>query len=521
MRSPRLREFLPRGIAPDLPDLSAAAPSRFSSADLAPIPASARSWGLWHYAALWVGMSVCIPTYMLAAALIEAGLTWQWSLAAILLGNAIVLVPLLVNAHAGARYGIPFPVYVRAAFGLRGAHVPSLLRAVVACGWFGIQTWIGGLAIHEMLTIVWPSWATLGGGGIWMGYALPHYLAFLIFWCMNVYFVLAGTESIKWLETAAAPLLIVAGLALLWWAQGRVGGFGELLGGATVLGGGEGDASATVRAFTWTLFFPWVTAMVGFWATLALNVPDFTRHATSQRGQAIGQSLGLLVTMPLFAFIGVAVTSATVKIYGVAIWNPVTLVARIAAESGSTVVALLALGTLLVATLTTNIAANIVAPAASFANLKPRRISLRLGGLIAATLGIVLIPWRLLDAYQTWLLSYSGLLGAVGGVIVTDYLIVRRGVLDVAALYMEGGIYWYRGGVARGAMIALVAGIGTALLGAVIPALHFLFSGAWFSAAIVASVVHWWLAPRVPPASSSVASVRVPLTPVGHAEALR
>jgi NCS1 family nucleobase:cation symporter-1 len=485
---PRLSELLPQGIAPDVPNLAAAAPSRFSSADLAPIPASGRTWGLWHYAALWVGMSVCIPTYMLSAALIEAGLTWQWALAAILLGNAIVLVPLLVNAHAGTRHGIPFPVYVRAAFGLRGAHVPSLLRAVVACGWFGIQTWVGGLAIHEMLTIVWPAWAALGGGALFMGYTPPHYVAFLLFWLINVYFVWAGTESIKWLETAAAPLLIAAGLALLWWAQARVGGFGEMFSGATTLGG--------AREFSAALFLPWVTAMVGFWATLALNVPDFTRHAKSQRAQAVGQSLGLLATMPLFAFIGVAVTSATVRIYGEAIWNPVTLVGRIAAESESTAVALLALGVLLVATLTTNIAANIVAPAASFANLKPRQISLRLGGLIAATFGIILIPWRLLDAYQTWLLSYSGLLGAVGGIMVCDYLIVRRGILDVAALYEENGIYWYHDGVARGAMIALAAGVGTALLGAAVPALHFLFSGAWFSAALVAAAVHWLLSPH-------------------------
>ena len=482
--------WLPRGIAPDL----ATPPTgRFASADLAPVSAGARTWGLWHFAALWVGMSVCVPTYMLSAALIQAGLTWQLALAAIFLGNAIVLVPMLVNAHAGTRYGIPFPVYIRAAFGLRGAHVPSLLRAVVACGWFGIQTWVGGLAIHEMLTILTPAWAELGGGTLFMGYALPHYLAFLMFWSINVYFVLAGTESIKWLETASAPLLIVAGLTLLWWAQAKVGGWAELFTGATAL---TDAADGGPRAFSLSQFLPWVTAMVGFWATLALNVPDFTRHARTQRDQVIGQTLGLLTTMPLFAFIGVAVTSATVKIYGEAIWNPVTLVGRIAADSESTLVALVALAVLLIATLTTNIAANIVAPAASIANLKPNRITLRLGGLIAAAMGIALIPWRLLDAYQTWLLSYSGLLGAVGGVVVCDYLIVRRGVLDVAALYTEGGAYWYRNGVAPGAMIALVAGVGVALLGAVVPALHFLFSGAWFSAALVAAFVHWALARR-------------------------
>jgi NCS1 family nucleobase:cation symporter-1 len=475
--------FLPAGIAADL---SAPRDSRYSGPDLAPVPASERTWGLWHFASLWVGMSVCIPTYMLAAALIQAGLSWQWALVAILVGNAIVLLPLLVNGHAGTRYGIPFPVYIRAAFGLRGAHVPSLFRAIVACGWFGIQTWVGGLAIHEMLALVWPSWATLGGEWRLIGASLPHLLAFLLFWLINLWFVWKGTESIKWLETLAAPLLIAAGLALLWWAQARVGGFGPLLSNAGALG--------TRREFSAALFLPWVTAMVGFWATLALNVPDFTRYATSQRDQAIGQSLGLLATMPLFAFIGVAATSATVQVYGEAIWNPVTLVARIAAESNSTALAFVALFVLLIATLTTNIAANIVAPAASFANLAPSRISLRVGGVIAAAIGIVMIPWRLLDSYQGWLLSYSGLLGAVGGVVVCDYLIVRRGALDVPQLYTEGGAFWFTNGVNRRAMIALGAGIGVALLGKAVPALSFLFSGAWFSAAITAAFIHWMLA---------------------------
>jgi nucleobase:cation symporter-1, NCS1 family len=467
--------LLPAGIAPGL---AAPPPSRFVGADLAPVPAHQRTWGMWHFAALWVGLSVCIPTYMLAAALIQAGLSWPWALAAIILGNAIVLVPLLVNAHAGTRYGIPFPVYVRASFGLRGAHVPALLRGIVACGWFGIQTWIGGLAIHEMLTLVWPAWADIGGDVRFMGYGVPHFSAFLVFWVINVYFIWAGTEAIKWLETAAAPLLLLAGLALLWWAQAKVGGFAALLGGAGALGG-------TAGGFSLALFVPWVTAMVGFWATLALSIPDFTRLATSQRGQAMGQTLGLLTTMPLFAFIGVAVTSATVQVYGQAIWNPVTLVARIAAESGSTALGLVALFTLLVATLTTNIAANIVAPAVAVANLRPSRIPVRVGGVIAAVAGIALVPWRLLDAYQGWLLSYSGLLGAVGGVIVCDYLVVRRGVLDVAGLYADDGPYWGRNGVNRVAMMSLAAGSVAALIGLVVPQLHFLFSGAWFSAAIV------------------------------------
>ena len=457
-------------------------PSRYAGQDLLPTPLSARTWNSWHFASLWVGMSVCIPTYMLAAALIQAGLSWPAALAAIFIGNAVTLIPMLLNGHAGTRYGIPFPVFLRAAFGPRGAHVPAVLRGAVACGWFGIQTWIGGLAIHEMLSLLWSNWPLLGGDWQLMGFTLPHYLAFLLFFVMNLYFVWNGTESIKWLETLSAPLLIVAGVALFWWAASRAGGLGPMFAGATTLGG--------AKPFSFGLFLPWVTAMVGFWATLALNIPDFTRFAKSQRDQAYGQALGILTTMPLFAFIGIAVTSATMTIYGEALWNPVTLVARMTVDLDSPALGVVVLFVLLIATLTTNIAANIVAPANAIANLSPRRITTRAGGLIAATLGIAIMPWKLLDAYQTWLITYSGLLGAVGGVIVCDYLVVRRGQLQLADLYSEGGAYWYDMGVNRRGMIALGAGVVAALLGLLHPSVRFLFNGAWFSAAAVAFLVY-------------------------------
>lgn len=470
--------------------------SALSNADLAPTPPEARTWNLWHIASLWVGMSVCIPSYMLSAGMIQAGLSWRQALLAVLLGNLIVWVPLVINAHAGTRYGIPFPVYARASFGTRGAHVPALLRAVVACGWFGIQTWVGGMAIDVLLGILWPGWSALGGGWRFMGQGLPQYLAFLIFWVINLYFVWKGTEGIKWLETLAAPLLIGAGLALLWWAAARVGGMGPLLRQADALQAGGPSAPFL------TVFLPWVTAMVGYWATLSLNIPDFSRYARSQRDQAAGQALGLLTTMPLFAFIGIAVTSATVIVYGQAIWNPVELVARLTREQGSPLLGIVAMVVIAVATLTTNIAANIVSPAFTFANLSPRRISFRTGGVLAAVIGLLIFPWKLLDLYQGWLLTYSGLLGAVGGVILCDYLLVRRRELDVAQLYREDGIYRYQGGVNLRAMAALAAGVAVALLGLAHPRLAFLFDGAWFSATAVAFVTYYSLMRPAPAADA-------------------
>ncbi len=462
--------------------------------DLAPTRPEERTWGMWNIASLWVGMSVCIPTYMLAASMIESGMNWWQSLLAIFLGNAFVLVPLLVNGHAGAKYGIPFPAFVRASFGVRGAHIPSLLRALIACGWFGIQTWIGGLAIHSIIGILWPAWNDLGGGAAFMGYTLPHYLGFFLFWLMNMYFVWAGTESIKWMETAAAPFLLLTGLALLVWVSGKVGGLGVILERSDELIKAQDRLSFS--QFMLRLFIPWLTAMVGFWATLSLNIPDFTRYAKSQKAQVLGQSIGLLTTMPLFSFIGVAVTSATLILYGEAIWNPVTLLSRLTAEHHSPFLGLISMIVLLVATLSTNIAANVVSPANSFSNLSPKRINFKMGGLLAGAIGIIILPWKLLDMYQTWLITYSGLLGAAVGVIVCDYVFVRKGVLSLKDLYLETGEYTYSKGFNCAAVAALLAGVAVALLGKAHPALAFLFNGAWFSAAAVAFVVYLLLMRR-------------------------
>ncbi len=464
-----------------------------SNADLAPTPASQRTWGLWHFAALWVGMSVCIPTYMLAASMIASGLNWWQSLAIILLGNAIVLLPMIVTGHAGTRYGIPFPVFARASYGVRGAHLPALLRSLVACGWFGIQTWVGGLAISALVGSVWPEWLALGGGARFMGHSVPEFLGFFLFWLMNLYFVWHGTESIKWLETLSAPFLIVTGLALLVWAASRAGGVDAALAATDRLVGAP--ASGGWRFFV-AVLVPWLTAMVGYWATLAINIPDFTRFARSQRDQAAGQALGLLTTMPLFAFIGIAVTGATMLLFGEAIWNPIDLLARLTSDSSNTVLGILALVVLVVATLTTNIAANIVSSANSFSNLVPSRVTVRGGGLATAVIGVLLFPWLLLDRYQTWLISYSGLMGAVGGVVVCDYLLVRRGRLDPRDLYRRSGVYGYGDGVNGRAIVATVVGALVALSGKLVAGLEILFNGSWFSAGGAAFVIYYVLMGR-------------------------
>jgi nucleobase:cation symporter-1, NCS1 family len=445
------------------------------NADLAPVPASRRTWGTYEIAALWIGMAVCIPTYMLAAGLVAGGMSWWQAVGTIALGNVIVLVPMMLTGHAGTRYGLPFPVLARASFGLAGSHVPALLRAGVACGWFGIQTWIGGAALDTLFGIALPLWT-----------ALPahHWIGFALFWAMNVYFIVRGTESIRFFEAWAAPVLLVMGAALLAWAVWRVGGFGPIFAQPSKFESG---------AEFFRFFVPSLTGMVGFWATLSISIPDFTRYATSQRAQLVGQAMGLPPTMALFSFIGVAVASATLLIFGEAIWDPVALCAKF----DNPFVVLLSVFALAVATLTTNIAANVVPPANAFANLAPRRISFVTGGLITAVIGIVMMPWKLLSDFEAyifgWLVGYSGLLGPVAGILIVDYWIVRKQRLSVRDLYVEGGeyplIHWP-------AMIALGAGIATALAGLVIPGLRPLYDYAWFVGFGTSSLAYLALARR-------------------------
>jgi nucleobase:cation symporter-1, NCS1 family len=431
--------------------------------DLAPVPAERRSWGVYNYASLWVAMSVCIPTYMLASGLIAGGMSWIQALLTILLGNLIVLVPMLLNAHAGTRYGIPFPVFVRASFGVRGANIPAILRALVACGWFGIQTWIGGQAIYSMLRIVWPGAANLAGSS---------WICFFLFWAINMMVIWRGIETIKFLEGIGAPFMLVAGLLLLFWITRKAGGFGPVLHAASKFH----STPEFIR-----FFIPALTGMVGFWATVALNIPDFTRYAKSQRAQIIGQALGLPTAMTLYAFIGVAVTSASAVIFGEPIWDPVILLGRF----NQPAIAFLALIALLLATLNTNVAANVVSPSNDFSNLRPSLISFRTGGLITGVLGILMMPWRLLHDFGSyifgWLVGCSALLGPIAGIMICDYYLIRRRQLVVEDLYRRDGIYKYWRGFNVRAIIALLAGVTIALIGVAVPALRWLYDYAWFA----------------------------------------
>ena len=415
-----------------------------SNPDLAPVPADHRTWSKWNIASLWIGMAVCIPTYMIAGSMIKAGMNWWQAVLTVLLGNCIVLVPMILNGHGGTKYGVPFPVLARASFGTTGAHIPAIARALVACGWFGIQTWIGGAAIYAILVALgWLTKATDADIIPVLSLSIGQFLCFLAFWAIHVLIVMRGIQSIKWVEAFAAPFLIVCSIALLVWAFVNVDSIAALF--TTETNRPEG------KSF-WDIFFPWLTVIVGFWATLSLNIPDFTRFCKSQRDQAMGQLIGLPPTMTLFCFVSIIVTSATVLIYGEAIWDPVELVSSM----GSPTVVVFAMLALLIATLSTNLAANVVSPANGFSNVAPRFIGFRGGAMITCVIGIVIMPWRLIDDLEGWLIAYGALLGPIAGIMLCDYFTIRRTELDADALYDADGEY---GGVNLAAIAALVLAV--------------------------------------------------------------
>jgi NCS1 family nucleobase:cation symporter-1 len=478
------------------------------SEDLAPVPLNKRSWGTWNYAALWISMSLCIPTYMLASSLIEGGMNWWEAILTIFLGNTIVLIPMLLNGHAGAKYGIPFPVLARASFGVKGANIPAILRAIVACGWFGIQTWIGGYALYLMLKLWIPSLETLPPlFPDSLGLATGPALTFFFFWALNMFVVYLGVDSIKKLLVFKAFFLPVAALALLAWA--------------IVEGKGLGPILATPSKFKdttsfWKFFFPALTGMVGFWATLSLNIPDFTRYAKSQQAQIRGQALGLPASMTLFSFIGVVVTSSTVIIYGHTIWDPLVL----AGKFSSKFLVSIAMIAVTLSTLATNIAANIISPANDFANLSPSRINFRKGGYITGIIGILICPWKLIaDANGyifTWLIAYSSLLGPIGGIMIADYFFIRKQKLNIPEIYRQDGTYTFTKGYHISAIIALIAGIAPNVPGfltttkiisadSVWPWLSNLYNYAWFVGFFVSGAVYLILLARIGAAQSEEA----------------
>ncbi|MBV8758413.1 MAG: NCS1 family nucleobase:cation symporter-1 [Deltaproteobacteria bacterium] len=466
----------------ELRDPGVVAGSPLFNHDLAPVAVKDRTWNTWDYGALWVSMAHCIPTYTLASGMIAAGMAWWQALLTILVGNLIVLVPILLNSHPGTKYGIPFPVFARAAYGTYGANFPALMRAIVACGWFGINAWFGGLALQTFFVTLWPGWATLLG--TIHGEAGTVWVSFLLFWGLNILVIFKGMDVLRRVERWAAPYVLVMTAILVGWAIWRAGGLGPILSRTSF------DESAA-HTTLWAVLIPSLTGTIAFWSTLSLNMPDFTRFGRSQREQVVGQSIALPSTMTVFAAMGIVITSASAVIYGKPVWNPIDL----ASHFSSRIVVGIATFTAVIATLAVNIAANVVSPANDFANAFPKRINFKIGGLITGILGIAMMPWELVkDAHRYldgWLGGYGGALGTVAGVLIVDYWIIRKKELDLHSLYSVDGIYRYRNGWNTAAVVATLGGMFCALPGAFIHAFAPLYQWSWFVGFFVAGALYW------------------------------
>ena len=450
------------------------------NADIAPTRIRQRTWNHWHIAALWIGMSICVPTYTLGGVLTAYfGLSITEALWTILLANVVILVPLTLNAFPGTKYGIPFPVILRSSFGIVGSNVPALIRALVACGWFGIQTMFGGIAVHLLLSALSDSWAALGGKG--------EVLGFFIFWIANVWVVIRGSESIKHLEVFAAPMLLLVGAGLVVWAWPQAS-VTELLAQPPSRPQGAPFAG---------YFFGGLTAMVGFWATLSLNIPDFSRFADSQKSQIVGQVIGLPLTMFLFAGLGVLMTAASPALVGETVSDPITLIGRIDSPFW-TVVSMLVI---ILATISTNTAANIVSPTNDFQNVAPRLINQTRGVLLTGAIGILLMSWELTkklgwlqsdvsveSLYSNWLIGYSSLLGPITGIMIVDYFLIRRQRYDLAGLYRDDGPYpaWNRAG-----FVAFLVPVGLTLVAITTGWLGWFYDYGWFTGSLLGGMIYY------------------------------
>jgi NCS1 family nucleobase:cation symporter-1 len=423
--------------------------SGLENADLAPVAPAQRTWRWRHFAALWVGMVIAVPAYMIPATMLAEGMSALQAVGIVLLGNLVVLVPILLIGHAGSRYGVPFAVLVRSSFGVQGAKLPALARALVACGWYGIQTWIGGSTLLALTGVVLHR--DLEGAPLpWLGIGLGQLIAFILFWLAQLFFVFKGLDAIRKWETWTAPLKVVVCAGLVWWALSRAGGLGPIVAQPSAFAAGGARAGQF-----WPVFWPLFTAMAGFWGALALNIPDFTRFARTQRDQVIGQAMGLPGPMALLALVSVIVTSATVIIFGKAIWDPVALSGHIGGVG-----VMIGLLIITIDTISVNIAANLVGPAYDFSAIWPRRISYKTGGYITVAVGALIMPWKLLASTQgyifVWLTGYGALLGPIAGIMIADYWVIRRTRISVDALYQKHGAYGYVMGWNPSALIALI-----------------------------------------------------------------
>lgn len=429
--------------------------SKYYNQDLAPTLDSQRNWTAYNLAACWVGMNVCIPAYQMASSAVSMGLSWWLSLLLVALGNCIVLVPILLNAHVGTKYGVPFPVYARTAFGIRGAQIPSFVRTIIGIGWTGILIWQGAESLQVAMCLIIPGWSSIAAG---------QWIMFAVFWALNIGIAYAGSNALKKFESIATPLLGITCAALLYWGIKVVvtGGYtmSQALNAVTVPE--DFNLSETVVAC--------LVANIAFYSTWALNIPDLSRYCKDQKSQVRGQLFGMPGSMVAIAFIGVFITGVTALKFGRAYWDPNQIVEAI----GSPGAAIFAAFAISLATLTTNVTTNILPPVNGLCNLWPKGITYKRSVVIVGILTIIMQPWKLVSDpsgyIYNWLGTYGALTGPIASILIYDYYFVKKKRLALDELYLgQGSRYWYKNGFNIRAIAAWGLAILLPVLGKFIP----------------------------------------------------
>jgi NCS1 family nucleobase:cation symporter-1 len=441
------------------------------SPDLRPIPPEARTWQWRSLASVWAGIVFCVPSYLLSCGMLEHGMGWWQAVLVVLAGNLVLWIPMVMIGHAGTRYGIAYPVLLRASFGTLGARLPVLLRTAVAVGWFGVQTSVGGFAIYHLLNLML--------GGLLEGSALPlvgvsfwQLNCFLGFWLLQVWFLRRwGMDGVHKLAWYGAPALLAAGLLLVLWAWVQADGFASILSSTSRFADGQ-----SMHGQAMDVFPPLLAQMVALWMLLAINIPDYTRYVRDQGQQLLGQFVGLPLGIAFFSLVGVTVPFATVDIFNaeeIAAATGAAAAAGAAAAVGISdpleVIGLmggfarvLGLLALVLAAFTTNLFAHLVPASTGLVALRPQQLDFSKAATVAACAALLLLPWRIVEwsggTVFIWLAGLGAMLSPVVGILIADYFLLRRRQLDVAALYQHPGPYSYFRGWSLTALFALLVG---------------------------------------------------------------
>jgi NCS1 family nucleobase:cation symporter-1 len=451
-----------------------------SNGDLAPTPPSQRTWSAWHYAALWMGMVHSAFGFAVLGGMIAGGMSAWQALFVVLIANLVQLGFMVLTGRVGARYGIPYAVWARTTFGTFGANVPAVTRGIVAIGWFGVQSYLGATAINALLVTVFESWRNFDHviGGV----AANLWVAMILYWAVNFVVIRHGMETVRRFESWAGPAVFVVMVPALIWAVGQMDGLGPVF--------TESSRYESTGSFLLHGFLPGVALFVSAsWATMVLNLPDLTRFARSNRAQVRGTVIGLPLATVVFYLMAAIIVSGTQAATGKLIWNPADVLIAIDIPAFTIVGALL----IAVATLSVNVAANLVSPAYDITNLLPRVFTFKRAASLAIVLGFVYMPWKLMEDPDTLfrvLNNVGAIIGPATGIMLADFYVVRKRRIDVGALYRRHDRYWAQGGYNLVSLAVLAVVSGFCLLGQLIDPIAWSYDYAWFVGVGLGFVLH-------------------------------